>query len=197
MANTDTVKVAIGMVTSHFYPITAEPASAHPTYGPAVHMGAAVKGYLSITTSHAEVRGDDMALVDSDSFVSGQLDAETTLDDLETNAIIFGHQYTAEDGETSTSVDQPKAGGYSFIQRLMKQDKSIVCRATCLYKVSAIANTEKQEADTKPAGDLTVKNNAISYKIMEDNINSWRRRKEFATQQEAEAFIASVFAGQK
>jgi hypothetical protein len=35
--------------------------------------------------------------------------------------------------------------------------------------------------------------NAVSFKIMEDNKQSWRRRNDFKTKAEAEAFIKTVF----
>ena len=46
-----TVKVPIGMRSSYFAKIKTEPENAHPTYDSKVDMGAAVKGYVSITTA--------------------------------------------------------------------------------------------------------------------------------------------------
>lgn len=188
-----TVKVPIGMRTSTYYPITAEPASAHPTYGTAVDMGAAVKGYLSVTTSSAEIRGDDVTLIQADSFVSGQLDVETTLSDLSVNAKIYGHTYSEENGEISSGNDQSPNGGYSFIEPILKSDKTIVYRASVFPKVSATASGEKQEADTKPSGDLNPKMNAVTFKVMEDNAGTWRQRKDFASEELATAWIKTFF----
>lgn len=188
-----TVKVPIGMRTSTYYPITAEPASAHPAYGTAVDMGAAVKGYLSVTTSSAEIRGDDVTLIQADSFVSGQLDVETTLSDLSVNAKIYGHTYSEEDGEISSGDDQSPNGGYSFIEPILRSDKTIVYRASVFPKVSATASGEKQEADTKPSGDLNPKMNAVIFKVMEDNAGTWRQRKDFASEELATAWIKTFF----
>lgn len=188
-----TVKVPIGMRTSTYYPITAEPASAHPTYGTAVDMGAAVKGYLSVTTSSAEIRGDDVTLIQSDSFVSGQLDVETTLSDLSVNAKIYGHTYSEENGEISSGDDQSPNGGYSFIEPILKSDKTISYRASVFPKVSATASGEKQEADTKPSGDLNPKMNAVTFKVMEDNAGTWRQRKDFPSEELATAWIKTFF----
>lgn len=188
-----TVKVPLGMRRSWYYPITAEPAGKRPTYGEKVDMGAAVKGYLSVTTASAFIAGDDIAQVEVEKFVSGQLDAETTLDDLEINAKIYGHTYTEEDGEVSSSNDVSPNGGYAFIEPIMKKNKSVVYRATCLLKVSAMASSEKQEADTKKSGELSFKNKAVSYKVMEAGDTNWRRRKEFEKEDEAEQYIESIF----
>lgn len=54
------VKMPLGMQTLDFWPIKAEPASSHPTYDESINLGAAVKGYLSITTASASIPGDDI-----------------------------------------------------------------------------------------------------------------------------------------
>lgn len=191
---TSTVKVPLGMRRSWYYPITDEPAAAKPTYAAKLDMGAAVKGYLSVTTASASIPGDDITQVEIEKFVSGQLDAETTMSDLEINAKIYGHKYSKDAGEVSSSDDVSPNGGYAFIEPILRKDKTVIYRATCLHKVSAMASSEKQEADTKKAGELSFKNNAVSYKVMEDNTGAWRTRKDFATLAEAEAFCDSTFA---
>lgn len=191
---TSTVKVPLGMRRSWYYPITSEPANGKPVYGERLDMGTAVKGYLSVTTASGEIPGDDITQVSIEKFVSGQLDAETTMSDLEINAKIYGHKYTEEGGEISSSDDVSPNGGYAFIEPIMLKDKSVIYRATCLHKVSAMASSEKQEADTKKSGELSFKNAAVSYKVMEDNTGTWRTRKDNETQAAAEAFIESIFA---
>lgn len=188
-----TVKTPIGMLTSWFFPITDEPANARPIYGEKLDMGAAVKGYLSVTSYSGTVPGDDTNQVDIERFAYGQLDAETTMSDLEVNAKIFGHTYTEGGGEISSSNDAAPDGGYAFVQSILRKDKTIIYRATCLHKVTAIASSEKQEADTRKPGELSPKNNPISYKIKEDNTGAWRTRNDFATLEAAHAFIASVY----
>lgn len=191
---TSTVKVPLGMRRSWYYPIKSEPDNAAAVYDAKIDMGAAVKGYLSITTASASIPGDDITQVEVEKFVSGQLDAETTMSDLEINAAIYGHKFTEEGGEVSSSDDVSPNGGYAFIEPIMLKDKTLVYRATCLRKVSAMASSEKQEADTKKSGELSFKNNAVSYKVMEDNAGVWRVRKEFDTIALAEAFCDSAFS---
>lgn len=190
-----TVKVALGMRISWFFPIKAEPAAAKPTYDAEIDMGHAVKGYLSITTATGEIPGDDIVQVSIEKFVSGQLDAETTMSDLEVNSKIYGHKYSAEGGEISSSDDIAPSGGYAFVEPILTKEKKIVYRATFLHKVTAMASSEKQEADTKKSGELAFKNNAVSYRVQEDNSGAWRTRNDFETLEAAKSFI-KTFAGQ-
>lgn len=187
------VKAPLGMKTLDFWPITAEPENNHPTYGASVNLGAAVKGYLTVTTAAASIPGDDIVQVEDEVFTGGQLDTETTMSDLEINATLFGHTWSSDKGEESKSSDRSKNGGLSFIEPILLKDKSIVYRATCLRKVSAMASSEKQEADTRKPGELSPKMNAVSFKVMEDNLQSWRVRNDFETVSAAEAFIKKTF----
>ena len=188
-----TVKVPLGMRRSWYYPITSEPDNKKPVYGEKLDMGSAVKGYLTITTASGSIPGDDRTQLEIEKFASAQLDAETTMNDLEINAKIFGHTYDDQAGETSTVDDYAPNGGYAFIEPVMLKDKSVVYRATCLRKVMAMASSEKQEADTRKSGELAFKNNSVSYKVYEDNTGTWRIRNEFATQTEAETFVESEY----
>ena len=187
------VKTPLGMQTLDFWPIKTEHESGHPTYDVSINLGAAVKGYLTVTTASASIPGDDIVQVEDEVFTGGQLDTETTMSDLEINATLFGHSYSAEAGEESKSSDRSKAGGISFIEPILKKDKTVIYRATCLRKVSAMASSEKQEADTKKPGELSPKMNAVSFKVMEDNAQSWRVRNDFETVAAAQTFIKTTF----
>lgn len=187
------VKTPVGMMTSNYWPIKAEPEKAHPTYDAPIDMGAAVKGYVSVTTATASIPGDDIAQVEIEKFTGGQFDAETTMSELEVNAKIYGHEYDNDGGEISSSEDVSPNGGYSFIEPILTKEKKTLYRATCLMKVSAMASSEKQEADTKKPGELAPKMNVVSYKIMEDNLRVWRQRQDFETLAAAEEFINTVF----
>ena len=160
-----TVMVEIGMEDSFYFPIATEPAAAKPIYEAALDMGHSVKAALSITTASASIPGDNIAQVEVEEFVSGQLDAETTKSSLEVNAKIYGHAYTDEGGEVSAAGDSAPNGGYAFIQHILKKDKTKVFRATCLHKVSAMPGSEKQTANTKTPGQFSFANNAVSYKV--------------------------------
>ena len=187
------VKTPIGMVSSYFFPFASESASGHPTYKEKVDMGCAVKGYLSVSTATADIYGDDALQVSIELFVSGQMEIETTLSDLEVNAKLFGHDY-AEGVETSNADDAAPNGGYAFIQRLHdKKRDTIVYRPTFLRKTAAVQSSEKQEADTRKEG-LDPKMNAVTLKVMKDNTGDWRVRKDCDTLAAAEAYIDELAA---
>ena len=193
MLSTSKVKTSLGMRTLDFWPITAELEKNHPTYGPSVNLGAAVKGYLTVTTAEASIVGDDAEQYASEIFVSAQLDSETTMSDLQVNAQLYGHTWTEEDGEESKGTDSPIPGGLSFIEPILRKDKAIVYRATCLRKATALASSEKQEADTRKPWEFNPKMNAVSFKVKEDNLLSWRVRQDFETEEAANAFIKKTF----
>lgn len=190
---TSKVKTPLGMQTLDFWPISAEPDGAHPTYGASVNLGAAVKGYLTVTTATASIPGDDITQVEDEIFTGGQFDTETTMSDLQVNATLFGHTYAEATGELSKSSDRSALGGLSMIEPILLKDKSVVYRATCLFRTSAMQSSEKQEADTRKAGELNPKMNVVSFKVMEDNAQAWRLRNDFATKAEAESFIKTTF----
>lgn len=187
----NTVKAPIGLRRAWWWPITEEPANSKPTYAAAVDMGSNVRSYLSLTTASGEIRGDDVTQVAVDVFVSGQLDVETNYSDLELNARLYGHTYAEESGEVSKSDDTPKNGGFTTIQVLINTDKSLTYRACCYHKTNPLMSAEKDEADTKPSGELQTKTYPLSLRIQEDNAGIWRVRKDFTTQADAEAWIGT------
>lgn len=189
---TRTTKVPLGMRKSYFAPIASEASAAHPTYGAAMHMGAAVKGYLSITSVVGDIPADDVIQVHSERFVSAQADVETDCSDLELNAGIYGHTF-ATDVETSAKDDEPPCGAYAFIEPLLLKDKSTTFRATVLYKVCALASSEKTEADTRK-NDFSPKMNAVSFFVQCDNTGAWRDRQEFSTEALADAWIRTTLS---
>lgn len=190
---TSKVKTPLGMQTLDFWPIKTEPENSHPTYDVAVNLGAAVKGYLTVTTASASIPGDDIVQVEDEVFTGGQFDTETTMSDLQVNATLFGHVFDEATGELSKSSDRSKPGGLSMIEPILLKDKTIIYRATCLFKASAMASSEKQEADTRKAGELNPKMNVVSFKVMEDNSQAWRLRNDFESKAAAEAFIKKTF----
>lgn len=184
------VKTPIGMISSYFFPVASEPANGHPVYGARVDMGAAVTGNLAIRTATVDIYGDDALLVPIELFERGQMDAETTLDDLQVNSVLFGHSYEAG-REVSNADDAAPFGAYAFVQKIMKKDKTLIYRPTFFYKTSAMQSSERTQARTKQAS-LSPSMNAVSLNIMRDNAGDWRAREDYATEAEAEAMISAL-----
>ena len=189
-----TVKMPIGMRISRYHPITAEPEGQRPTYGTALDMGAARTGTLTITTASVDIPGDDIVQVHMEQFVTGQLVAETDCDDLEINAVIFGHSY-ADGVEASSGDDTAPDGGYDFVEPILMKDKSIVYRATALLKLTAQQATEQQNAATRPVGSIEPKTKSITYTVQECATREWRLRQEFEDEATAIAWLDAIFGG--
>ena len=185
------VKVAIGMRRSWFFPIAAEPANARPTYGAGQDMGAARLGTLTTTTAAADIEGDDMNLVHVENFVTGQFVAETTLNDLELNALVYGHSYSSG-VSSSNKDDQSTPGGYAFIEPFLQKDKTTVYRATFLLKVSANPANEAQSAATRQGTSITPTYNSITYTVFACNSGEWRLQEDFASEAAAEAWLMGL-----
>ena len=193
MLTTSKVKTPLGMQTLDFWPITSEAENSHPQYDASINLGAAVKGYLTVSTTTASIFGDDIVQVEDEVFTGAQLDTETTMSDLQVNSKLFGHTWSEADGEESKGTDRAIPGGLSYIEPILRKDKTIIYRATCLRKATALASSEKQEADTRKPGELNPKMNSVSFKVTEDNLRSWRVRNDFETLAAATAFIQKTF----
>lgn len=185
------VKVPIGMRRSWFFPIVSEPASARPVYGAGEDMGAARLGTLTLETASADIEGDDMTLVHVENMVKYSFQAETTLNDLELNALIYGHGY-AGGISAAAKDDQPKAGGYAFIEPLLQKDKTIKYRATFLLKLSANPANEAQSAATRKGTSVEPSYNSVTYTGFPCNTGEWRLQEDFDTESAAEAWIMGI-----
>lgn len=186
---TETVKVKekYGLVESLFFPIASEPDNRHPVYGQAVDLGSAVKAYLSLTYAQAQVYGDDTEQLNVREFVSGTLDAETLLSELEVDAALYGSTWDGT-GLTDNANDSPQPGGYAYIQKL-KTRSGTVYRAVFLYYT--IPNMNADNADTR-GSSITFMNNSISCTVQVDKTGDWRTRADFSTQAAAHEFIVGL-----
>ena len=186
-----TVKMPVGMLRSFWAPIATEPSNALPTYGDVEEMGAARTGTLAITTATADIYGDDVNLVHFEEFVSYALTAETTLDDLEVNAKLYGHNYAAGVSD-SGQADAAPYGGYGFVEPILKTDKSLVYRATFLPKLSANQSGEAQNAATRQ-GSVDARANQVVFTGYAAANGVWRKQQEFATEALAVTWLMGLF----
>lgn len=186
------VKTPIGLRNLFFAPIRSKPENDHPTYGQPFSLGAAVKAYVSVTTVAGEISGDDQELLNYEGFKSAQVDTETTLDDLEISAQLYGHTLTEDGEEVSGADDVALDGGLAFTRTILTGDKKIKHRATFLYLATALPSSEKEEGDTKK-GDFNPKMSPASFKATLDNAKVWRSRKEFENEADAVAWIMAKY----
>lgn len=145
----DKTKTPIGFLDVGIAPITAENAGALPTYGAARSLGHGVRAALTVQTANTPVYGDDALQVMIDEFISGSLEIQTLMDDLETSSILYGGTYTDDDGLTRNTDDSGTPVAVYGIRKLMKKDKSLVYRAEVFFRCQANRAASGWDADTK------------------------------------------------
>lgn len=192
MANVEKVKTKIGLESSYFVPITAEPENARPTYGEMYDMGAAVRANISVNYAEGQLYGDDALQVDAKLFAGGVLDAETLRDDMEIDVMVFGSKLNEDGVYVDSKDDASPAGGYAFIQKLMNKSKQIMYRAVFILRVTG--NMVSDNSETKGSG-IAFANKVINYAISPANSGEWRLRKEFPDKAAALAWLKSIAAG--
>lgn len=192
MATPEKVKSKIGLETSYYVPITAEPENARPTYGEFLDMGAAVRANIAVNYAEGQLYGDDALQMEVKLFSGGTLAAETLRDDMEIDVAVYGSKKDESGVYIDTKDDASPAGGYAFIQKLMTKSKKIVFRAVFLLRVTG--NMDSDNAETKGSG-IAFANKVINYTISAANNGEWRLRKEFDTKAEAETWLRTI-AGQ-
>ena len=185
-------KVTIGMRRSWWMPIVSEPENGLPVYGDVEDMGAARLGTLTYTTSVVDIEGDDKVLRHIEVFRNGSFVGETTMNDLQINAKLYGHAFDAG-VEHSNGDDQSPPGGYCFIEPILKTGSSKpIFRATFLLYLTANPANESQSAATRQGGNITPTYNSVTYTVYTCKTGDWRLRQEFATEAEAEAWLMGI-----
>lgn len=184
-------KTPIGLLDLGFAAVKTEPANAHPTYEPAVSLGHAVRAALTVTTAQLRVYGDDALQISDDSFVSGSLETQTLMTDLELEGLLYGGTYEESTGLTDNAEDASVPGAVYYIQKIMKKDKSLIYRAVVLFYCSANRSNYGSEADTKK-DNIESKTGNITFDVLPDNSGAWRWRKDFTTEALAMAGINST-----
>lgn len=184
-----TYTLPVGMQRSAWAPIATEPENSIPTYGDAEELGAARLGTLTYTVNETDIEGDDQVLDHFEQFQTGTFASETTENDLEVNAKMYGHDYT-EGEEASGGDDKAPYGGYVFMEPVLKSGASApVWRATFLPKVKANPANEAQNAATRQGGQINPTYNNVTHSVYLCNTNKWRYRKEFPSADAAWAYL--------
>ena len=113
-----------GALYGKWAPITAETATALPTYGESVSLGALTKVTDAPNFSEVTADGDDRVQDSLAEFSGGTVDINFAAGTPnESKAKIWGADIT-EDGEISMGVDdEPPYGGYAFVTRMIKGNK--------------------------------------------------------------------------
>jgi len=184
----DKTKTTIGLLDLHIAPITAEPAGALPTYGAAKSLGHAVRAALTVNTANTPIYGDDALQVTLDEFISGALEVQTLMDDLEIRQILFGGTYSAQDGLTQSTEDTGTPVAVFGIRKLLKKDKSIIYRAEVFFRCEANKTSSGWDADTKSQSTQN-KNATTNFDISPASSGAWNWEQDYET---AAAALAGI-----
>lgn len=183
----------IGVQHGRFAKRTADGA-----YDTPVDVGTMVKAALSVSTSDLEVYGDNALQISDSSFVSGTLTTETNYNDLQTEALLYGHTCDAANGIVRNADDVAPNGGYGYIQQLLKKVGDVqnrVVRAVFLPDVTAQLANWTDEAETRQKS-TAFKGRTATFKVATDDTGNWCYQQEFevSAQQTVEKALAAAEA---
>lgn len=182
-------KFQMGLAYLGFAPITADgDSSTLPTYGSTVTLGHAVRAALTVNSADVPVYGDDALQLKIDSFLSGSLETETLLSDLELDSTLYGGTYASAAGITRTIDDAGTPGAVPYIRKLMKKDKSIVYRAGILLRCAANRAASGWESNTKK-DSVEVTNAKVNFDVMPCATGAWNWEQDYTSETDALAAI--------
>lgn len=176
---------AIGLKKLYWGKIASEPEAANPTYQGAKQIGKMVSLNVTINNSEGELYADDMLSEYASEFSSGDLTADVDHIELEDQAALMGATYT-EDGEYQAGrEDAAPYGGVGGYQVLMVKG---VRKYRCWFYPKAKASQPDIDASTKN-DSISFGTQPIKMKITMPNYGPWYYAKEFAAEEEADAYI--------
>lgn len=182
-------KFGMGLLNLGFCPITADgSSSALPTYGASVSLGHAVRAALTVNAADVPIYGDDALQLRVDSFISGTLETETLLSELELESTLYGGTYASASGLTRTLNDAGTPGAVFYIRKLMKKDKSLVYRAGAFFRCTANRSASGWDADTKK-DSVEAKNATVTFDVMPCDTGAWNWEQDYTSEADAIAGI--------
>lgn len=190
----------IGMRHVVAAPITAHQSGSEPTYGTGFKVGLAMKGNLTINRNKNPLYADD-AIAEDDNGITGmelELGVDDLSDDVETNmGLVKKIEETTGTGQDAVTTytyydtDEPaKDIGVGYI-RVRQKNNVKSYQAVWIYKTKFSKETE--ETQTKGENiewqTPTVKGRCCGLNVGGDGEMRFRKRRTFATETEAEAWL--------
>lgn len=179
----------IGMKYPVWAPLIEEHNGQMPTYGKGVVIGSAIAGTITIQRNTTELYADDM-LKESDNGVSGgTISLEVDGIREEARVTVMGHVKNS-DGSIDMTGDPSPYGGYGYIEEQslnnVKSYSGMWVFKTMLGQNTINANTRGQNTSFATA---TMDGTMSAVLPEADMKNHFYRRKEFATLDEAYAWL--------
>ena len=183
---------AIGMRNPKFAPFKGdEPSNALPKYDAAVSLGEAVRADTTPSFTDVKFYADDKLSEQVAGFNNATLNMETS--DITDDAASVVYGCAVEDQEiVDGSDDTPPLGGLTYVRVLMRKG---VQSFQGVYHPKVKATLGNSSDQTKGENiTFSTTNTTFTVFAANDAKHTWRRRKTFATEEEANAWCASKLA---
>jgi phi13 family phage major tail protein len=160
-----------------------------PTYGEGIKPGRAISCNVSITNNDAKLDADDVIAEADTSFQNGSVTLGVDDDDLETMAILLGHEIT--DGEiVRSSMDvAPYVGLGRIVTKLVGGVHKYKVEFLCKVKFAE----PSQEDTTKSSDGIEFGTYELEGVISTLANGDWSKANTFDTMDEAKAYLNGLF----
>lgn len=162
-----------------------------PAYGAAKSFGELNKVSDSLNFNEGTLPGDDQIVLYEKQFKDGTVDVESVFLPLEDAAAILGASHDASMGIAHGDDDTPPYIGYGFLTHHVGKGKHYW--QTVFYP-KLKASPTAQDYETR--GDsINFKTDKLSFRWESPACHKYLIKKDFATEEEAEAYLDNLFAG--
>lgn len=162
-----------------------------PTYGTAKTFGELNKVNDSPNFNEGSLPGDDQIVLYEKHFKDGTVDAESVFLPMEDAAAMLGAAFDESMGMAHGDDDNPPYIGYGFITHHVGKGKHYF-QVIFYPKLKAAPTAE----DFETRGDnINFKTDKLSFHWESPACRKFKIKKDFATEADAEAYLAGLFAG--
>ena len=182
----------IGMKHPVWTPLVKETPGQMPTYGEGMVVGGAIAGNIGVTRNNAELYADDALKENDNSVTGGNISLEVDGITKEGRVAMLGYAEN-EDGSTDMTEDASPWGGYGYVETLKNNNVesygAVFVFKTMLGQNTIASNTRGQNTSY---GTTTLEGKMAAAIVAEDMKNRYYRYKEFATLEEANAWLDGI-----
>lgn len=155
-------------------------------YSDGFKCGEAVNTSVSPAFNEAALRGDNKEVRRKKKFKEAAVTLGVTYLPLAAKSVMFGHTVSEEDGtESSNSADEANYVGYGFISEETQGDDDVF--VACILR--KVLFTEGEDSFTTEGDSITFSTPTVSGTAAPLEDGTWRTKKTFATEEEADAWI--------
>lgn len=173
------------------YGILTEAQDGTPSYAGAKTPGKAISCNVEVTNNDVKLYADDVVQEADTSFSGGTVTIGIDRDDYETQAELLGHTYNTTDGLIRNSNDVAPYIGFGRVLKLL-QDGVQKWKVEFIYKTKL---SEPSQEDATQGESVEFRTVEMSGTVAQLANGNWSSAKEFATREEAVAYLESLLGG--